>query len=365
MKIKPIEYEGSISHFRAWMDRYIAVNGNGHTVMNMAGQRDYVVFYESHGQTSTREIWNMQSRLIVENGEQVLEIRRGMILATETSPNRTNVDFLDGQYFGFRNIPWRITGIERQNLTKNEKPLMMVGIPIGEDFIRYAEEIKMEFEREQRIITDGDSLSSKFEKPTPDKVEPVEYPGSVAHFRGWMNQYLAKGNDRFTFINPLREYKIDYQKNAQTSTREAWKIYHHVQIPDAYNKLELIEDGLILAVEISQNRTVIEFLDGVRIHPPENYAHGDPLGRDFVEIATQIKIELSKMFGQRDKSETLPPWERIPNIGWNRKAIQLWHEGYTTAEIAKRVGKDEQTIRNKIANLRKEHGEEIVPSRRR
>jgi predicted RNase H-like HicB family nuclease len=44
---------------------------------------------------------------------------------------------------------------------------------------------------------------------------------------------------------------------------------------------------------------------------------------------------------------------------------RLWHEGYTTAEIAKRVKKDEQTVRNKIADLRREFGEEIVPFRRK
>lgn len=60
------------------------------------------------------------------------------------------------------------------------------------------------------------------------------------------------------------------------------------------------------------------------------------------------------------------PWEKIPNVSWYREAVKLWHDSrYGTKEIAIKLGKKEQTVRNKIAELRSLYGEDVVPYRRK
>ena len=58
-------------------------------------------------------------------------------------------------------------------------------------------------------------------------------------------------------------------------------------------------------------------------------------------------------------------WVGIPDIGYDRQVIELLHAGYTSAEIGQRVGKAAHTVENRITELRKTYGEEIVPRRRR
>ena len=29
------------------------------------------------------------------------------------------------------------------------------------------------------------------------------------------------------------------------------------------------------------------------------------------------------------------PWQDIPDVGWNRKAVELWHAGYKASDIAR------------------------------
>jgi len=58
------------------------------------------------------------------------------------------------------------------------------------------------------------------------------------------------------------------------------------------------------------------------------------------------------------------PWKRIPDSGDNRKIIKFWHEGFTAKEIAQRVNRREKTIINRISDLRRDYGEDVVPRRR-
>ncbi|MFN8435078.1 MAG: hypothetical protein U0V18_13715 [Anaerolineales bacterium] len=379
MRIKPIEYVGLLAHFRAWMDRYIALNGNGYEIINMNGQRGYVIYYEPHGQTISREIWVMQSRHIIENGERLLEIRRGMILATETAPNKVNIDFVDGQYFGFRHVPTNLmmSEADKQNFLLKEKPLMMASNPIGADFVQYANEIKTEFESENKNIIIEFSQEKK-DRKSNIKIEPVNYSGSVSHFRALMDKVLAlNGNIFITSTN--NKYRVEYTRSAQAEAREAWHVIPVINVNKGDAKLSKTW-ATILAIEESPNSTTVEFIDGLyyyhdtRMHSASSssliaaigslteHDYGDWIGEDFVEIVHRIKAEI---IGKEAQTPISSLWEKIPNIGWNRTAVQLWHEGYTTAEIAKRVKKDEQTVRNKIADLRREFGEEIVPFRRK
>ncbi len=81
----------------------------------------------------------------------------------------------------------------------------------------------------------------------------------------------------------------------------------------------------------------------------------DPLGRQ--ALAEERQPEPPEGEGQ--------PWQRVPDIGQNREIIRLWQAGYTAAEIGKQVGKDEKTVGNRLSQLRRAYGEEIVPYRRK
>ena len=74
-----------------------------------------------------------------------------------------------------------------------------------------------------------------------------------------------------------------------------------------------------------------------------------------------------KMSAQAERVEDAPkPWENIPDVGWNRKAVELWHAGYTSLKIARMIdrGLTPKTILNVISNLRRIYGTEVVPERR-
>ena len=58
------------------------------------------------------------------------------------------------------------------------------------------------------------------------------------------------------------------------------------------------------------------------------------------------------------------PWEKVPDKGYDRKMLELWHIGFSAREIGKKVDRSEHTIRNRLSELRQDHGEKIVPRRR-
>lgn len=55
-------------------------------------------------------------------------------------------------------------------------------------------------------------------------------------------------------------------------------------------------------------------------------------------------------------------WDAVPDEGWNRRVLELWHKGYSAAVIGERLGYQAQSIYNLLASLRKTYGDEIVPS---
>jgi hypothetical protein len=57
-------------------------------------------------------------------------------------------------------------------------------------------------------------------------------------------------------------------------------------------------------------------------------------------------------------------WERIPDISDNRLMLRLWREGYQSPEIGKRLGIAPKTVLNRLSDLRRQFGAEIVPIRR-
>jgi len=66
-----------------------------------------------------------------------------------------------------------------------------------------------------------------------------------------------------------------------------------------------------------------------------------------------------------DKQPAEPPdeelWMAILDHGWDRQALELWWEGYTSGTSASRLSLSEKTVRNRLTALRQAHGAEIVP----
>jgi hypothetical protein len=58
------------------------------------------------------------------------------------------------------------------------------------------------------------------------------------------------------------------------------------------------------------------------------------------------------------------PWLLIPDEGNNRLVVQLWYQNHTSKEIGQKIGNSEKTILNRIIELRKQFGPQIVPYRK-
>lgn len=81
-----------------------------------------------------------------------------------------------------------------------------------------------------------------------------------------------------------------------------------------------------------------------------------------------LQQKLEKWKVQRsDAIEVIPvaPWLQIPDKSWDRLALELWIKGYSPEEIHRRVNVTQERVRNRITELRNEHGERIVPYRRK
>ena len=59
------------------------------------------------------------------------------------------------------------------------------------------------------------------------------------------------------------------------------------------------------------------------------------------------------------------PWNLIPDKGYDRKMLELWHKGYKAPAIGKRLKFSKRTIYNRLSSLRKNHGTSIVPLRQK
>lgn len=59
------------------------------------------------------------------------------------------------------------------------------------------------------------------------------------------------------------------------------------------------------------------------------------------------------------------PWNEIPDLKWDRQALQLWWKGYDAPQISARLHVSAKTVRNRLSELRKIYSEEIVPTKDR
>jgi hypothetical protein len=70
----------------------------------------------------------------------------------------------------------------------------------------------------------------------------------------------------------------------------------------------------------------------------------------------------SRMVDPEVSSPAEDAWNKIPDLGWDRQALELWWRGYQIPQIADRLHLTEKTVRNRMSALRKIYTEDIVPT---
>ena len=138
------------------------------------------------------------------------------IFANEAIPNITTVQFIDGKtYF-----------VQGQKMDFNDPSSLgdILHPPIETSLFLLSQEIEKEWKAETLVSTYDEEIPSKRKHV---KIEPVEYDGSVGHFRAWMDKFLAVNGKTFkgTWEGHRVEYDIGYFTPAGNTTREVWNVY--------------------------------------------------------------------------------------------------------------------------------------------
>jgi hypothetical protein len=281
--IKSVTYPEPIKNFRALMRRFMVL----HEYIWEFKTSKYAIMEENNDdENSDQSIWSLMEYDNKPIDKNYVE-KHAIILATGKTSNTTTIEFIDETWSNFLHYP-----------------------PIGEDFLVLADEIIREFEIQNDSIP---PVPQDRRDQITNKIESVEYSGSVANFRAWMDRFLAINKQEFDVST--RKYRISPYSPERTTT-ECWNVapFHVVKGEwDDNSKL-----GLILAVEQQPNITTVEFLDGRcyqktatawRGTPRSEFIFGnahldicDPIGTDFVKIAEWITKNLKEYQVKAKKS---------------------------------------------------------------
>jgi DNA-binding CsgD family transcriptional regulator len=91
--------------------------------------------------------------------------------------------------------------------------------------------------------------------------------------------------------------------------------------------------------------------------------YGKPLELMPTKTSSGEEIADNKLGSPDNISQSLDkPWEKIPDHYADRQIVELWHKGFTNSEIGDKVGLAPRTVTNRLSKLRKEYGEDIVPT---
>lgn len=89
----------------------------------------------------------------------------------------------------------------------------------------------------------------------------------------------------------------------------------------------------------------------------------EPQQKEIPEFIAQ-KLDNASLPSLDEPGKELPQiWLAIPDKGWDRECIRLWHRGLTSKDIGRRLEKTDKTILNRLNHLRNQFGEQTVPYR--
>jgi hypothetical protein len=226
MSLEPIEYPYSVSHFRAWMDSFLAINKEEFNIST----RKYNIRPSVTGTaTTTRAVWN------VEPFEETYydpivgrKVARGydkkifaIILATEKQPNVTTIQFLDGQCYQRDYYP--LIGKPRSEMNISNAHLE-IGNPIGDDFIKIAEWITNELSRTTKQGDPKDAGKSEKERGKsgrPSFAEDIWAWEQVNTLERTKVDVYSEWTEKIK-ANPKRKNNIDLERQFNRITNPNW-----------------------------------------------------------------------------------------------------------------------------------------------
>jgi hypothetical protein len=89
----------------------------------------------------------------------------------------------------------------------------------------------------------------------------------------------------------------------------------------------------------------------------------EPQQKNIPELISP-KLDNASLPPKNEPRKELPKvWLTIPDKGWDRECIRLWHRGLASKDIGRRLEKTDKTILNRLNQLRNEFGEQTVPYR--
>jgi hypothetical protein len=185
-----------------------------------------IIHYRPDLRAPGREVWDL--RLASKENGQSLDYYGATISAVESLPDKTKVSFLDGVHLG--TFGQKIDFNDPGHLTHSE------AIGLGQILVLLSKAIEKEWK--------GESLPV-------NKIDSIEYPGSVAHFRAWMDRFLAVNGKTFkgTWEGHPLEYDIGYYTPAGNTTREVWNVYINQNVVINGKSLSDSHFAMILATE--------------------------------------------------------------------------------------------------------------------
>jgi len=348
-----LHYPGSINNFRSLMDGFVA---NCNKYWKVENELFIAIIYKQELRAPGREVWALRFAS-KENGKS-LEYYGATILATEGLPDKITISFLDGVHlhlFGTKqdfNDPGNLTQTDRMG--------------IGKSLILLSKAIEKEWKAETQTTEFSKTDSEKYEVA---KIESIEYPRSVDHFRAWMDRFLALNGKTFKgkIGNHPIDYTIGYYTPAQSTTREVWNIYIDPRIVIDGKTPGRSYVGMILATEDQPNRTIIDFIDGqcyertslptTRSESPvlgsAHLASHEPIGETFIKITEWIKEGLNKnqlppKLLEEPNTNKLKDWFDYLHAVKHRTRIKLEY-------IAKKTGYALSTVKKEHSYYLKEN----------
>jgi hypothetical protein len=368
-KIEPIQYTGSVSHFRAWMDRFMSLYLGRMIVRFPDEERDAIlkkaieennqamregkpltsvfdaslwswqlhIKYSGNDQAAYREVWHVSVYNPTKSKKTYVPNTWATILAVERYPNNTIVEFLDGVYFRYNERDGSVDFIH--------------GNMIGEMFSEYAEFIKDEWvKRDNPVQSKKENQTSGTSRAT-EKIT-IMYPGSIENFRTLIDELRMTSNYKWTSskneVLAIWDYASLLKKENQKKS-DMWFIASQTVDDKKQNGQAVIQ-----AFESIPNVTTVNFYDGKSFNSHLGFKEEKKIGESFDELVQAIKIFWEKT----DKIETVSLPQKYPleqmqisspesrreiNLqskqagrkinSWNPEAFDIMNDGNEKAEL--------------------------------
>lgn len=241
-------------------------------------------------------------------------------------------------------LNWR--GLDRYTAKWNsfEKQILSMGW-----ILRNLTEETLQVEAERkRLGLDGGVILDKTWRTNPDDLRP--HINNIIRDESTKDESLEDVGIEILLVPGGIQYLIGYgtfsnfgfiQVIKLNDIISRVKIYHYQATFKDENGIKFFQKGkTLLSVIAGQLNNLYERkFEG----EPGSILHNGEIQNIFSEKATS------------DKAEELEIWDRIPDISWDRVAVEMHCKGYTHKEIGKKVFADASTVTNKISKLRKIH----------